>query len=178
MKRTSWLRRSAFALPLLAAGLLLGAMPGRYSARSIPAGEVPSVGGLQFLGGSWETDPGKSKGAAVTEELWSAPRGGTLLGSNRVTKDGRTVLWKQLRIETRDGDGVYYVATPMGKAETAFRLTKIGDGYAHFENPAHDWPQSISYGLTDIEGQLQAVVSGTVDGAPKTETWTFLRRAP
>ena len=136
------------------------------------------MGTLQFLTGSWETDPGKAKSAAVTEEFWTAPRGGTLLGSNRVTKDERTVLWKQLRIETRDGDGVYYVANPMGKDETAFRLTKLGDGYARFENPAHDWPQSISYGLTDIEGQLQAWVSGTVDGTTKTETWTFLRRAP
>lgn len=162
----------------LATVLLLGAMPGRYSARTVPAGEVPSVGELQFLSGSWETDPGKVKGAPVTEELWSAPRGGTMLGSNRVTKDGRTVFWEQLRIEEREGDGTYYVANPMGKGEVAFRLSRLGDGYAHFENPEHDWPQSISYGLTDIEGQLHAVVSGTVDGATKTETWTFLRRAP
>ncbi|MCO4774281.1 MAG: hypothetical protein KDA24_29925 [Deltaproteobacteria bacterium] len=158
--------------------LLLGAMPGRYSARAIPAGEVPSIGSLQFLAGSWETDPGKAKGAAITEEFWSPPRGGTMLGSNRVTKDDRTVFWEQLRVEEREGDGLYYVANPMGKGEVAFRLTKVGANFASFENPEHDWPQTINYGLTDIEGQLHAEVSGTLKGEPRTETWTFLRRTP
>ncbi len=170
-------RRSLRLLPLLGALLLLGAVPGRYSARTIPAGEVPSIGSLQFLEGSWETDPGKAKDAPVSEETWIAPRGGTMLGVNRVTKAGRTVFWEQLRIEERE-DGVYYVADPMGKGEVAFRLTKLGTNFAQFENPEHDWPQHIAYGLTDIEGQLSAVVSGTAQGVDRTETWTFLRRTP
>jgi len=170
-------RRSLRLLPLLGVLLLLGAVPGRYSARSIPPGEVPSIGALQFLEGSWETDPGKVKDAPVSEETWIGPRGGTMLGVNRVTKAGRTVFWEQLRIEERD-DGVFYVADPMGKGEVSFRLSKLGANFAQFENPDHDWPQSIAYGLTDIEGQLSAVVSGTQKGETRTETWTFLRRAP
>jgi len=166
-------------LVLLAATLvlLLGAVPGRYSARDIPPGEVSSVGSLQFMAGTWETDPGKAKSAAVTEEVWTTPRGGTMLGVNRVTKDERTVSWEQLRVEEREGDGLYLVANPMGKGETAFRLTKLGANYAEFSNPTHDFPQHISYGLTDIEGQLTAVISGTVGGEPRTLTWTFLRQA-
>lgn len=154
--------------------LLLGAVPGRYSARVIPEGEVPPIGDLHFLAGSWRTDPGKTK-ASVTEELWTEPRAGTLLGVNRVTKDDRTVFFEYLRIETRE-DGLYYVAMPMGKGPgTAFRLTRLGKGYAQFENPENEWPQSIAYGLTDIEGQLTAVVTGVVKGETRTETWTFLR---
>ena len=136
------------------------------------------MGVLQFLAGSWETDPGKDKSGPVTEEVWTTPRGGTMLGVNRVTKDDRTVFWEQLRIERRADDGVYYIASPMGKGETAFRLSRLGTNYAEFTNPSHDWPQSISYGLTDIEGQLTAVVSGSVDGKARTETWTYLRKAP
>lgn len=166
-------------LLLLAAALLLcGAVPGRYSARPVPAGEVPGIASLQFLAGPWSTSPGKAKGP-VTEELWMAPKGGLMLGSNRVTKEGRTVFWEQLRIEERANDGVYYVAQPMGKAPgAAFRLTKLGSGYALFENPEHDWPQSIAYGLTDIEGQLEVVVSGTEKGEVRVETWSFLRQEP
>ena len=163
---------TAFAL------LLCGAVPGRYSARSIPPGEVPGIAALQFMAGPWTTSPGKAKGA-VTEEVWMAPRGGLMLGSNRVTKDGRTAFWEQLRIEERPGDGTYYVAAPMGRSPgTSFRLTKLGSGYALFENPDHDWPQSIAYGLTDIEGQLEVVVSGTAKGTSRVETWSFLRQEP
>lgn len=136
------------------------------------------MGVLQFMAGTWETDPGKQKGAAVTEEVWIAPRGGTMLGVSRVTKAKRTVFWEQLRVEERPGDGLYYVANPQGKGETAFRLTSLGAHFAEFENPKNVWPQSIAYGLTDIEGQLTAVVSGTTKGAVRTETWTYLRRAP
>lgn len=158
--------------------LLGGAVPGRYAAKPVPAGEVPSVSSLQFLSGSWQTKAGKDKGA-VTEELWMVPRGGTMLGVNRVTKESRTVFWEQLRIEERDGDGLYYVASPMGRSPgTDFRLTKLGSGFAVFENPGHDWPKSIAYGLTDLEGQLEVVVSGLQDGEPRVETWSFLRQQP
>jgi hypothetical protein len=172
------LRPVRAALLALTAALLVGAVPGRYSARTVPAGEVPSVGVLQFMAGAWETDPGKDKSGPVTEEVWTSPRAGTMLGVNRVTKDDRTVFWEQLRVEERAGDGLYYVAAPMGKGATAFRLSRLGANFAEFSNPEHEWPQTISYGLTDIEGQLTAVVSGTVKGETRTETWTYLSRPP
>ena len=166
------------AVALCAAVLFLaGAVPGRYSARAVPPGDAPSVGVLQFMTGTWETNPGKQKGAAVTEEVWIVPRGGTMLGVNRVTKAERTVSWEHLRIEERPNDGVYYVANPQGRGERAYRLSKIGAHFAEFEDSNGDWPQTISYGLTDIEGQLTAVVSGEVDGRPRTETWTYLRQS-
>ncbi len=172
-------RRLPTLLALLMAALLLGgAVPGRYAAATVSPGEVPSVSSLQFMAGPWHTKAGKDKGA-ITEEVWLAPRGGTMLGVSRVTKEQRTVFWEQLRIEERAGDGVYYVANPMGRSPgTEFRLTKLGSGFAVFENPEHDWPQSISYGLTDLEGQLEVVASDTQKGEPRVETWSFLRQQP
>lgn len=164
---------------LLAAALLLcGAVPGRYAARAVGTGEVPGISALQFMAGPWATQRGKAKGP-TTEELWMAPRGGVMLGVNRVASETRTMSWEQLRIEERANDGVYYVASPMGQSPgTSFRLTKLGAGYALFENPEHDWPTSISYGRTDIEGQLEVVVSGMQDGESRVETWSFLRQQP
>ncbi len=173
------MRRLPTLIALLTATLLLGgAVPGRYAAKAVPAGEVPSISGLQFMAGPWHTKAGKDKGA-ITEEVWMAPRGGTMLGVSRVTNKNRTVFWEQLRIEERAGDGVYYVASPMGRSPgTDFRLTKLGSGFAVFENPEHDWPQSITYGLTDLEGQLEVVASGTQKGEQRVETWSFLRQQP
>jgi hypothetical protein len=176
---TTPMRRIPTLLALLAATLLLGgAVPGRYAAKAVPPGEMPSVSSLQFMAGPWHTKAGKDKGA-ITEEIWMAPRGGTMLGVNRVTKEHRTVFWEQLRIEERADDGIYYVASPMGRSPaTEFRLAKLGSGYALFENPEHDWPQSIAYGLTDLEGQLEVIASGSQDGEQRVETWSFLRQQP
>jgi hypothetical protein len=64
-------------------------------------------------------------------------------------------------------DGVYYVAAPSGKNETAFRLTgKTVDGDDQmftFDNPAGEFPQRIVY-RQGTKGWLYAEVQGTIKG--------------
>ena len=40
-----------------------------------------------------------------TEETWTKPRAGALMGTNRVMADGKTVFYEHLRIEPVGGKG-------------------------------------------------------------------------
>ncbi len=120
---------------------------------------------LMWMTGTWRA----YEGARMQEELWTAPLGGTLFGIGRTTSDGRTRFFEHLRIEERP-DGLVYVASPLGRGETEFKLTGGGTRRARFENPAHDWPTSIEYALRD-DGSMTA----TVSGPGRTEEYVWVR---
>jgi hypothetical protein len=131
----------------------------------------PIVGDLAWLAGSWRGD--ESNGVR-SEEHWIAPDGGTMLGVNRTIAGGRTVFFEYLRIETRD-DGVYYVASPRGRDETAFRCVERGVNRAVFENLRHDFPQRISYQRDGDD--LQATIEGQTSQGTRRQTFRW-RRGP
>lgn len=115
-------------------GLLL-AVPAAAQLPEAP----PSIEDLAWMAGAWSAE-----GDGVTsEEHWTAPAGGLMLGMHRdVRPDG--TFFEHLRIEAGD-DGIAYVASPQGGPSTTFPLTEAGPGRAVFENPAHDFPQRIVY---------------------------------
>jgi len=132
-------------------------------------GETPvAVDDLSWMAGYWTgaDDP-------RYEELWLAPAGGVMVGIGRDARREGRVSFEYLRIEPR-ADGAYYVAKPSNQPEAAFRLASAGPGpRAVFENPAHDFPQRISYAL---EGDvLTATVSGIVDGKERSSTFVMKR---
>jgi hypothetical protein len=118
-------------------GVLLGA-------RALADG-APRVDDLAWLAGTWVTEK-----APRTEERWTPPRGGTLLGTSRTIEGDRTSFFEFLRIEADKSGVVTYWASPGGRAPaTPFRLVeRSGDAVEQrvvFENRAHDFPQRISY---------------------------------
>ena len=121
----------------------------------------PGLNDLGWMSGRW------SDGAS--EESWSLPGGGTMMGYARTVKDGKTVFFEYLRLE-ETADGVDYVASPMGKSVTRFRLTKAGKGFAVFSNPQHDFPKEIRYTLKG-----DTLVAEVGDGE-RTESWTYRRQ--
>lgn len=119
----------------------------------------PSVQDLYWLAGCWSSanaEPGSG-------EQWMPPAGGTMLGTSRVVRDGKTVAWEFVRIrETVDG-GLEYIASPSGQTQATFQLHTLSDREVTFENPQHDFPQRIIYRL-DADGILNARIEGTVAG--------------
>jgi len=109
---------------------------------------------LAWMAGEWRAVEGET----VQEERWSAPLGGILLGTARTVIAGKARFFEYLRIEER-ADGLVYVASPLGRGTTEFRLTDGSARRARFENPAHDWPTAIEYELR-ADGRLTARVSG------------------
>jgi Domain of unknown function (DUF6265) len=125
-------------------------------------GEEPPVGSLAEL--AWMAGAWSSGSPDVhSEELWTEPRGGVMLGLHRDVRAGRSASWEYLRIE-EGPEGIVYQASPGGAAPTPFRLVELEASRAVFSNPEHDFPKRIVYWLAE-GGTLLA----RADAGPGTE---------
>ena len=135
------------------------------------AGQAPppaSVADLAWMSGRWET---VSPRATWTEEVWSAPRAGVMLGYSRSGTGGAMREFEFLRIAA-GADGVpAYLAQPGGQPAVPFRLVAHGAANATFENPQHDFPQRIVYRRT---GDRMVATISALDGS-HAMSWTFRR---
>lgn len=140
---------------------LVGAAPGASDGSEM-------IKRLAWLSGSWGTE----HDGRWTEEHWTDPRGGLMLGVNRSGNGAAARGFEYLRIEA-DGDGsVTYWAAPGGQPAVPFKLTDQTGQSATFENPDHDFPTRLRYRR---EGDiLEASISGP-DGAGKI-TWQWTRQ--
>ena len=104
-----------------------------------------------------------------------------LIGVSQTVMQGKTQGYEYLRLESR-ADGIYYVAAPSGKAETAFRLQEQtvdtgggrNDTIFTFVNPRPEFPQRIVYRRAS-EGWLYATVEGKLGGADRQVTYPLRR---
>ena len=134
------------------------------------AGPAPvSLESLAWLGGCWTA---ASEGRQV-EEHWMKPAGGTMFGMSRTVAGGKTVTSEFLELR-QDGEGVVYVAHPEGQSRTSFQWVSGDQRSARFENPAHDFPQAITYTLNP-DGSLLARIEGVVDGRPRAVDFPMRR---
>jgi hypothetical protein len=128
--------------PLAAAVLL--AFAAHASAQDAPD--------LDWLAGHWCGTQGENR----IEELWLA-RGGQLLNLGTTTRGDALVSFEYTRIESRAG-GVVFVAQPGGVPPVEFALVEADDRRLVFANPAHDFPQRVSYWRDDAG--LHAEIAG------------------
>ena len=123
-----------------------------------------------FLAGCWEEKRAES---AWTEECWTDPRGGLMIGSGRDGKGDIVRRWEWMRIE-RSADAVpTFYGSPKGAAPVAFKATESDGKSITFVNAAHDYPQRVRYTLTDTG--LDAEIS-LADGS-KPNRWSYRRTA-
>ncbi|MCH9651557.1 MAG: SMP-30/gluconolactonase/LRE family protein [Deltaproteobacteria bacterium] len=150
----------AFAAMWVTMGLLGSSWPAPGA--EAPAPKAASIESVAWMAGSWGED-----GKVI--EYWMPPVGGLMVGVNRPLEKGgeksAEPFFEFLRMEERD-DGVFLVAAPRGRGETAFRLTDWSETSAVFENPQHDFPQRISYRLEDsaLVADVQAKKNGEWSG--------------
>ena len=116
---------------------------------------------LAWIAGCWQGQMGSGK----TQEQWMKPEGDSMLGMSRTVVNGRTPFFEFLQIK-RDGEDLVYVARPQGKEPTPFKLVKLNESVAIFENLQHDFPQRIAY-QRQIDGSLIAAIEGEDKGKPK-----------
>jgi hypothetical protein len=109
-----------------------------------------------WLVGCWEG----RRGGLVTREHWMPDAGRLMLGMARTVREGRVINYETIRLEVdTDGSTPLYVPTPSGQKEARFRLTSQADSKWTFENPAHDYPQKITY-ERKADGSLLARIEG------------------
>lgn len=104
-----------------------------------------------FLTGNWKADNGAGF------EHWDQMNESTLKGISYKMKDGRMIVSEYLEI-TRVKNGIVYTAVVLNQNQgkpVSFKLIK-SDTIFHFQNPAHDFPKSITYKkLSDKEILVQ-----------------------
>ncbi len=128
------------------------------------AAAAPPAPDLGWMSGAWVTE---SKGEWV-EELWTSPRGGMLLGTDRSGKGATATGFEFMRIAADKDGTLTYWASPSGKEAVPFRLFSSGANQVAFENPANDYPTRIAYRRV---GATHAAISGP--GGKNTMSWTF-----
>jgi hypothetical protein len=135
------------------------------------AADAPRIADLDWLEGRWF---GVKDGTA-SEEHWTSPEGGGLLGMHKDVKDGRSTGFEFLRIETAKDGRIVYLASPQGRPATPFTMIEGGTRRVVFENKEHDFPQRILYWL-DAKGALHARIEGTLRGKAEQEEWVWSKR--
>lgn len=129
---------------------------------------IPATGDLSpvaFMAGAWVN--------GESEEWWSAPQGGTMLGHARMMQEGRTWFFEHLLLVVTER-GIVYRAQPLGAPAVEFALVESASGRAVFANPRHDFPRRITYQRGE-DGTLTATVDDGRGG--RSESWVY-RRAP
>jgi hypothetical protein len=132
---------------------LIGMLFALACAGPVSAGELA---GLAWLSGCWSNP----KAEAGSGEYWQPLAGGTLLGVGRTIRDGRTLEYEFLRLHEDELGRVIYTATPSGQKETSFVASRVSESGATFENPAHDFPQKITYTRTSGGSMVVRVEGG------------------
>lgn len=139
-------------------GTLLIAAAAAVEAPAMPA----------FLAGCWEERRAEQ---AWTEECWTSPRGGLMIGSGRDGKGDQVRHWEWMRIEW-DAAGVpTFYGSPKGAAPVAFKAVESTDRSITFVNAAHDYPQRVRYvrSPTGIDAEISLA-----DGS-KPNRWSYRR---
>ena len=119
----------------------------------------PTINDLAWLSGCWESN---HNGREINEQ-WMKPSGQTMLGMGRIVANGKTVESEFVQIRQESDGALYYVAKPSGQSAASFKLIKLQNREATFENPEHDFPQRVIYRL-EAGGSLFARVEGTSKG--------------
>src|SRR6186997_1946359 len=127
----------------------------------------PTLDSLAWMAGSWG---GTLRGIEM-EEIWTAPKGNSMIGIHRDVAKGRTRLFEFLRIE-QQGDQIVYLSMLNGRSPaTPFPLKELSGTRVVFENPTHDFPQRIIYWKDGSD--LRARIEGTMNGKAGSDEWRW-----
>lgn len=118
-----------------------------------------------WLAGGWGA---QQQDGSWSEEWWTPPRAGLMLGGGRSGKGDTVDWWEQTRIEQADGK-IRFCALPKGQPGACFDATEVAASEIVFENPGHDFPTRVAYRRAGNE--LVAEISGK-DGA-NVQRWRF-----
>ena len=125
---------------------------------------------LGWLAGCWQDQNGE----AGSLEAWMPPAGGAMLGMSRTIRQGRTAEFEFMQMRQLPDGVLAFVPQPSGRPPTVFKLLRIGESEAVFEDSEHGFPQRIGYSRPEPD-RLEAMLEGTRDGKPRRITFSFVR---
>ncbi|HEV8196325.1 MAG TPA: DUF6265 family protein [Gemmatimonadales bacterium] len=117
---------------------------------------------MRWLAGCWE----QRRGNSVTLEMWMPPEGDLMLGVSRRVANGQVREYEQVRLAW-NGDSLIYHAEPSGQPPADFTGSAPTDSGFTVANPAHDFPQRISYrrrGADSLVARIEGPGAGGTKG--------------
>jgi hypothetical protein len=124
---------------------------------------------MEFFPGKWKMD---SDNTGYHEE-WKIVNETELVGTGYTVEEGKRIESEKIYLK-KFGDEWAYVAIPQNQVITLFALTEYSENKFTFENGEHDFPQRIIYEFSP-DGQLNAMVEGTLDGELMKREFIFTR---
>lgn len=163
-------------------GLVLATAVAPGGAAQAPPGPVPArIADVAWMAGHWR---GEIEGA-VSEEVWAAPEGDTMIGMWRLVLPGGKARVLELLLLREDGEGVtlylrhfdpQLVAREEKDRPLALRLVRRGEREAAFEGPA-----VAAYGGSvriEYRRPSEDLLVSVLERAGKREEFRFTRKAP
>lgn len=130
-----------------------------------------TVDALAWLAGTWKCE---HNGRTVTLH-WSEPVAREMIGSTQTREAGSATAYGAVfSIRIGPDRCVEFIGTALGSSKAKFKLTHSTPREAVFENPAHDFPQRISYTLRD-DGTLLAAIEGAKNGKTRRVEFPYRR---
>jgi len=134
----------------------------------------PTLQDFAWLAGHWRMEQGDNR----LDEQWMAPAAGLMMGMARFVQAGKVIEYEFTLLRQEPNGDILYIASPTKQTQTAFKLTSLRNGQAVFENPQHDFPTKIVYGL-QADGSLLAAIEGPGrDGKPRRVEYPYKRVKP
>lgn len=127
---------------------------------------------FEWLQGKWQM----STGGVIITEIWKPDKDQNLSGESYAVKGTDTLSYEKIRIE-KIQDTLYYIPAVRNQnkgAEVLFKITALSDSGFTAVNPAHDFPQVITYKKI-TEDSLSAEISGSVKGKTRKQTFPMKR---
>ena len=137
-----------------------------------PAPKYPQLDKASWLLGTWQNHSPEG----VATEVWRQENDSVYAGSSHFVIGQDTVSAESIRLEA-SGQGLAYIPTVKGQnndAPVRFTLSTTTDKQLVFENPAHDFPQKISYAQVSPDS-LVAEISGTIEGQVQAQAFPMRR---
>jgi hypothetical protein len=123
----------------------------------------------EWMTGTWAHKDGED----WAEEYWSPLRADIMFGASRSGTGYTLNFWEQMRIQRQDDNAVVLWVISADQKPVRFEAKVSGKNTITFENPEHDYPQSIHYWR---EGKKLKAEISLLDGT-KPVHFEFLRVA-
>ena len=126
----------------------------------------------EWMAGCWVQEEGER----WTEECWTTPRGGVMLGSGRSGRGEQFASFEVMQIvlapaHDEQAASMAFWGAPGGEGRTRFTWQPSSDPGVTFVNAAHEYPQRIRYWR---EGELLLAETSLSDGS-NANRWTYRR---
>ena len=131
-----------------------------------------------FMVGCWRGSAGQNR---IIEEYYTAPTGNLMQGMTRFLGErtgtpGVSTIDFEFSLLDIDQDRIRLRPLPKGQLSVAFAERERATGRLVWENPAHDFPQRISYTQAPGDSLIARIEGTTAQGERATE-WRMGRVA-